>query len=108
MEFLEAGKKRLVGDRAREPSSDEVKVLRNQAAQFKEALAETLSPFLLSVVAIAPGFLIASQFQGALLRLLVGTAISGLLYLLISYCVNRAWLSATLELAGQSVVVGRK
>ncbi len=41
-EFLEAGKKRLAGGTAREASSDEVKKLRSQAAQLKEALAETL------------------------------------------------------------------
>jgi transposase len=41
-EFLEAGKKRLAGDAAREANSDEVKELRSEAAQLKEALAETL------------------------------------------------------------------
>ena len=41
-EFLEAGKKRLAGDTAREANSDEVKGLRSEAAQLKEALAETL------------------------------------------------------------------
>ena len=41
-EFLEAGKKRLAGDTAREASSDEVKGLRREAAQLKEALAETV------------------------------------------------------------------
>ena len=40
--FLEAGKKRLAGDTAREANSDEVKELRSEAAQLKEALAETL------------------------------------------------------------------
>ena len=39
-EFLEAGKKRLAGDTAREASSDEVKQLRTEARQLKEALAE--------------------------------------------------------------------
>jgi transposase len=41
-EFLEAGKKRLAGDTAREASSDEVKSLRSQAAQLKELLAEMM------------------------------------------------------------------
>ena len=41
-EFLEAGKKRLAGDTAREADSDEIKELRSEAAQLKEALAETL------------------------------------------------------------------
>ncbi|HML45039.1 MAG TPA: IS3 family transposase [Hyphomicrobium zavarzinii] len=39
-EFLEAGKKRLAGDTAREATSDEVKTLRVEARQLKEALAE--------------------------------------------------------------------
>ena len=41
-EFLEAGKKRLAGDTAREANSDEVKGLRSEAAQLKEALAESV------------------------------------------------------------------
>jgi len=41
-EFLEAGKKRLAGDTAREASSDEVKDLRREAGQLKEALAELM------------------------------------------------------------------
>ena len=41
-EFLEAGKKRLAGDTAREATSDEVKTLRAETAQLKEAVAELL------------------------------------------------------------------
>lgn len=41
-EFLEAGKKRLSGDAAREATSDEVKDLRREMSDLKEALAETL------------------------------------------------------------------
>ena len=41
-EFLEAGKKRLAGDAAREATSDEVKGLRTETRQLKEILAETL------------------------------------------------------------------
>jgi len=39
-EFLEAGKRRLAGDTAREATSDKVKGLRAEARQLKEALAE--------------------------------------------------------------------
>ena len=39
-EFLEAGKKRLSGDTAREATSAEVKELRAESAALKEALAE--------------------------------------------------------------------
>src|ERR1700756_5056320 len=41
-DFLEAGKKRLAGDSAREATSDEVKGLRAEARQLKETLAEVL------------------------------------------------------------------
>jgi transposase len=39
-EFLEAGKKRLAGDSAREASSGEVKDLRREARSLKEVVAE--------------------------------------------------------------------
>jgi transposase len=39
-EFLEAGKKRLMGETAREASSDEVSHLRQENAQLKQLLAE--------------------------------------------------------------------
>ena len=39
-EFLEAGKKRLAGDTAREATSGEVKELRKEAAALKEVVAE--------------------------------------------------------------------
>lgn len=41
-EFLEAGKKRLAGDTAREATPTEVKGLRSEAAALKEAVAELL------------------------------------------------------------------
>jgi len=41
-EFLEAGKKRLAGDTARQATSTEVKTLRAEARALKEALAEQM------------------------------------------------------------------
>ena len=41
-EFLEAGKKLLAGDTAREARSDEVKALRSESSQLKEMLAELM------------------------------------------------------------------
>jgi len=41
-EFLEAGKKRLAGDIAREATSDEVKNLRAESSALKETVAELL------------------------------------------------------------------
>jgi transposase len=55
-EFLEAGKKRLAGDTMRQATSDEVKALRAEARQLKEALAEaTLEHRLLKKSAIGDG-----------------------------------------------------
>ena len=55
-EFLEAGKRRLAGDTAREATSDEVKTLRAEARQLKEALAEaTLENRLLKKSVIGDG-----------------------------------------------------
>jgi len=55
-EFLEAGKRRLAGDTAREATSDEVKTLRAEARQLKEALAEaTLENRLLKKSVLADG-----------------------------------------------------
>jgi transposase len=39
-EFLEAGKKRLLGDTAREANSDEVAELKNENEQLKQLVAE--------------------------------------------------------------------
>lgn len=41
-DFLEAGKKRLSGDTAREASSSEVVDMRKESGQLKELLAETM------------------------------------------------------------------
>src|SRR3984893_6612580 len=41
-DFLEAGKKRLAGDTAREATSDEVKEIQTQARQLKELVAELM------------------------------------------------------------------
>ncbi|MEM7070032.1 MAG: IS3 family transposase [Pseudomonadota bacterium] len=41
-EFLEAGKKRLSGDTAREATTDEVKALRSEAVALKEVVAELM------------------------------------------------------------------
>ena len=41
-EFLEAGKKRLAGDTARQATSNEVKARRAEARDLKEALAEQM------------------------------------------------------------------
>ncbi len=55
-DFLEAGKKRLAGDVAREATTDEVKDLRAEARQLKEALAEvTLENRLLKKSVIGDG-----------------------------------------------------
>ncbi len=55
-EFLEAGKKRLAGDTAREATSDEVRGLRRVALTLKEVVAElTLDNRLLKKSMIGDG-----------------------------------------------------
>ena len=55
-EFLEAGKKRLAGDTARSATNDEVKALRKESRELKEALADlTLENRLLKKSMIADG-----------------------------------------------------
>ena len=55
-EFLEAGKKRLAGDTAREATSDEVRGLRREAAALKEVVADlTLENRLLKKSMIRDG-----------------------------------------------------
>src|SRR5687768_7482936 len=55
-DFLEAGKKRLAGDTAREATSDEVRGLRREAAALKEVVADlTLETRLLKKSMIGDG-----------------------------------------------------
>ena len=55
-EFLEAGKKRLAGDTARQASSPEVRDLRREASDLKEVVAElTLENRLLKKSMIGDG-----------------------------------------------------
>ncbi len=55
-DFLEAGKKRLAGDTAREATSDEVRQLSREALALKEAVADlTLDNRLLKKSMIADG-----------------------------------------------------
>ena len=55
-EFLEAGKRRLAGDIARQATSDEVKTLRREASALKEAVADlTLENRLLKKSMIGDG-----------------------------------------------------
>ena len=66
-EFLEAGKKRLAGDTAREATSDEVRSLRAEARQLKEALAEaTLENRLLKKSVIADGEDVDAEHRSAM------------------------------------------
>jgi transposase len=41
-EFLEAGKKRLAGDTARQANSGQMKSLRSESSQLKQVLAEEM------------------------------------------------------------------
>ena len=55
-EFLEAGKKRLAGDTARQASAPEVKELRAEASALKEALAAAPASRAMSPRSVAPAW----------------------------------------------------
>lgn len=55
-EFLEAGKKRLAGDTQREANTGEVKELRRENGQLKEALAEEILENRLLKKSVIPAF----------------------------------------------------
>lgn len=59
-----------------------------------------LKPFILAAFAVGPAFLLASQFESAVLRLLVGLSVAAPLYLMISFLANRDWVLAMSELTG--------
>lgn len=57
-----------------------------------------LRPFLLAVISMAPAYMIATQLDGVLVRLIVAVMIFASLYLAISYKANREWFAAMAEL----------
>ena len=69
-------------------------------ARLLEYSIAALRPFVLSALAIVPAFWVASQFEGAVYRLLVGITISIPLYYAFSFAGNREWVAAMIELTG--------
>ncbi|CAA9889566.1 Colanic acid exporter [Candidatus Methylobacter favarea] len=58
----------------------------------------TLRPLVLALLSLLPAYLIALQFNGAPIRLILGGVVSVPLYLALSYSANREWLRAMMEL----------
>lgn len=60
-----------------------------------------LRAFVIALFGVAPAYLVAIQFEGALVRLVLGVLIGAPLYLGFSYLWNRPWFDSMLELAGR-------
>ena len=76
-------------------------------ARLLEYSIAALRPFALATLAVAPGWLLAQEFDGAALRLVVGVVTAAPLYLLFSYIGNRGWIDAMMELMGRPLGVGK-
>ena len=70
-------------------------------AKLLEYSVAALRPFVLATVAIAPAFVLGNQFDGSVLRLIIGIALAAPIYLAVSFFVNREWVQAMWELAGR-------
>ena len=92
-EFLEAGKKRLAGDTARSATSDEVKALRRESRDLKEALADlTLENRLCQRRSnIRPGGGAKPGHCGARMRPREGVARAGLSCVRIDFSKGFSW-----------------
>jgi O-antigen/teichoic acid export membrane protein len=70
-------------------------------AGLLEYTKSALKSFLLAVLAVAPAYMIAYQFERELVRLIVGITVAAPLYMAISFMGNRNWVLAMMELAGR-------
>jgi O-antigen/teichoic acid export membrane protein len=70
-------------------------------ARLAEYAVSALKPFVIAAMAVAPAYAAAMHADGALIRLIVGVAISAPLYLAMSYKGNPDWFNAMLELVGR-------
>jgi O-antigen/teichoic acid export membrane protein len=75
-------------------------------ARLGEYSVVALRPLLLSILAILPGWYVASIVDMTLARISIGVLVSMPFYLGLSYFFNRKWLAAMLELAGRRAVAG--
>jgi O-antigen/teichoic acid export membrane protein len=57
-----------------------------------------LRPLLISVLSVLPAFLVASNLNSSIYRLIIGFLIAAPLYLLLSFWLNREWIRAVFEL----------
>jgi len=59
-----------------------------------------LRAFVIAMIAFAPAYLVAVQFEGSILRLALGGLVGVPTYLGFSYLWNRTWIDSMIELAG--------
>jgi len=70
-------------------------------ASFGEYTMSSLRPLLIASLSMIPAALMASAFDGAASRLLVGALVSAPAYVLLSLFGNRQWIGAILEFLGR-------
>jgi O-antigen/teichoic acid export membrane protein len=70
-------------------------------ARLLEYSKAALGPYVSAALAVTPAFLLASLFESAVVRLMIGVLVSAPSYLLLSYFANRVWFFAMMELAGR-------
>jgi hypothetical protein len=67
-------------------------------ATLLETAVASLRPFLIAGIAVGASFVLAMNFDGSLLRLVIGVMVSAPLYLGLSYLMNRSWVDSMREL----------
>jgi len=70
-----------------------------QAGIYEYSVA-VFRPFLLALISMAPAYLVATQLDGVIVRLIVAVMISVSFYVAISYRYNQDWFAAMRELLG--------
>ncbi len=73
-------------------------------AKLLEYCVAALKPFVLAAATVAPAYLLAVRFDGAVPRLCIGVGVAAPSYLAISWVANREWVQALMELAGRRPV----
>ncbi|XDZ65398.1 MOP flippase family protein [Alphaproteobacteria bacterium LSUCC0684] len=70
-------------------------------ATLLETAVASLRPFLIAGIAVGVSFVLAADFDGWLLRLVIAVMVSAPLYLGLSYLMNRSWVDLMWELITQ-------
>lgn len=67
-------------------------------ATFNDYVRQFASPLFASLIAVYFAYLLSIQISNSFVHLIVGVGIGAVLYLIVSYFINRVWLDAMYEL----------